>query len=123
MQTAKSYTISKQLIWNAWQKVKSNQGAAGIDGQTIKGFEEDLKNNLYKIWNRMSSGCYIPPAVKLVEIPKSGGGKRPLGIPTVADRVAQMVVVMMLEPNIEPVFHEFMKTLMVIDRVNQHMML
>ncbi len=96
MQTAKSYTISKQLI----------QGAAGIDGQTIKGFEEDLKNNLYKIWNRMSSGCYIPPAVKLVEIPKSGGGKRPLGIPTVADRVAQMVVVMMLEPNIEPVFHE-----------------
>ena len=106
MQTAKSFTISKQLIWNAWQKVKANQGSAGIDGQTIKGFEEDLKNNLYKIWNRMSSGSYIPPAVKLVEIPKSGGGKRPLGIPTVADRVAQMAVTMILEPNIEPVFHE-----------------
>ena len=106
MQTAKSFTISKQLIWKAWQKVKANQGSAGIDGQTIKDFEEDLKDNLYKIWNRMSSGSYMPPAVKLVEIPKSGGGKRPLGIPTVADRVAQMAVTMMLEPNIEPVFHE-----------------
>ena len=106
MQRAKSFTISKQLIWEAWLKVKFNQGAAGIDGQTIKDFEKDVKNNLYKIWNRMSSGSYIPPAVKLVEIPKSGGGQRPLGIPTVADRVAQMVVVMMLEPNIEPAFHK-----------------
>lgn len=81
MQEAKSFTISKQLVWQAWLKVKANQGAAGVDGQTIEGFEKDLKDNLYKIWNRMSSGSYMPKAVKLVEIPKNGGGKRPLGIP------------------------------------------
>lgn len=106
MQEAKSFTISKQLVWQAWLKVKANQGAAGVDGQTIEGFEKDLKDNLYKIWNRMSSGSYMPKAVKLVEIPKNGGGKRPLGIPTVTDRVCQMVAVMMLEPNLEPIFHE-----------------
>ena len=106
MQEAKSFTISKQLVWQAWLKVKANQGAAGVDGQTIEGFEKDLKDNLYKIWNRMSSGSYMPKAVKLVEIPKNGGGKRLLGIPTVTDRVCQMVAVMMLEPNLEPIFHE-----------------
>ncbi len=106
MQQAKSFTISKHLILHAWQKVKSNQGAAGVDGQSIEDFEKGLKNNLYKIWNRMSSGSYMPPAVKLVEIPKRGGGRRPLGIPTVADRVAQMAAVLTLEPNIEPYFHE-----------------
>ncbi len=105
MRQAKPFTISKHLIWNAWLKVKSNQGSAGIGGQTIEDFEGDLKNNLYKIWNRMSSGSYMPPAVKLVEIPKSGGGKRPMGISTVADRVAQLAAVMKLEARVEPIFH------------------
>lgn len=90
----------------AYQRVKANRGAAGIDDVTIAAFEENLKDNLYKIWNRMSSGSYEPPPVKLVEIPKSNGGKRPLGIPTVSDRVAQMVVVLTIEPQIEPYFHE-----------------
>ena len=106
MQKTKSFTISKHLILKAWKLVRANRGAAGVDGQKIEDFEKDLKNNLYKIWNRMSSGSYMPPAVKLVEIPKSGGGKRPLGIPTVADRVAQMAVVLLLEPKIEPYFHK-----------------
>jgi RNA-directed DNA polymerase len=106
MQKAKSFTISKHLLWQAWLKVKANQGSAGVDGQTIEDFEKDLQDNLYKIWNRMSSGSYMPPPVKLVEIPKSGAGTRPLGIPTVADRVAQMAAVMMLEPVLEPIFHQ-----------------
>lgn len=92
MQAAKSFTICKRLVWEAWLRVKANQGAGGIDGQTIQFFEKNLKNNPYKIWNRMSSGSYMPPPVKLVEIPKSTGGTRKLGIPSVADRVAQMVV-------------------------------
>ena len=86
-------------------RIKSNGGSAGVDKQSISDFEKDLKNNLYRIWNRMSSGSYLPSAVKLVEIPKSGGGKRPLGIPTVTDRVCQMVVVMVLESKVEPIFH------------------
>ena len=94
----KPYTISKQVVWEAYQKVKANKGAAGVDGQSIEAFETDLKNNLYKVWNRMSSGSYFPPPVRLVEIPKATGGLRPLGIPTVADRVAQMVVKRTLEP-------------------------
>lgn len=106
MKDAKSFEISKQLVMEAYKKVKANQGAAGIDDVTILDFEQNLRDNLYKIWNRMSSGCYAPPPVKLVEIPKSDGGKRPLGIPTVADRVAQMVVVMTIDPSIEPHFHE-----------------
>ena len=106
MAEAKSYTISKQAVWEAYQKVKANQGAAGVDGQSIEAFESDLKNNLYKIWNRMSSGSYFPPPVRLVEIPKANGGLRPLGIPTVADRVAQMIVKMHLEPLLEPCFHD-----------------
>lgn len=106
MAEVKPYTISKQVIWEAYQKVKANKGAAGVDGQSLEAFETDLKNNLYKIWNRMSSGSYFPPPVRLVEIPKATGGLRPLGIPTVADRVAQMVVKMHLEPIVEPCFHD-----------------
>jgi RNA-directed DNA polymerase len=106
MAEAKPYTISKQVVWEAYQKVKANKGAAGVDGQSIEAFETDLKNNLYKVWNRMSSGSYFPPPVRLVEIPKATGGLRPLGIPTVADRVAQMVVKMHLEPIVEPCFHD-----------------
>lgn len=101
----KANEIPKQLVWEAYQKVKANRGAAGVDGQSLTAFEEDLKGNLYKVWNRMSSGSYFPPPVRLVEIPKDDGGKRPLGIPTVADRVAQTVVKMILEPCVEPVFH------------------
>lgn len=106
MQTAKSFTISKHLVMEAWLRIKSNGGSAGIDEQSISDFEKNLKDNLYRIWNRMSSGSYMPAPVKLVEIPKSGGGKRPLGIPTVSDRIAQMIVVRMLEPKLEPVFHK-----------------
>lgn len=104
MQTAKSFTISKQLVWQAYQKVKANKGSAGIDGITLTEFDQNLKNNLYKIWNRMISGSYMPSPVKLVEIPKGDGKTRPLGIPTVSDRVAQMVVVLLLEPLLEPHF-------------------
>lgn len=90
----------------AYERVKTNQGAAGVDGITIKDFEKDLKKNLYKIWNRMSSGSYFPPPVKTVEIPKTDGKVRKLGIPTVSDRIAQMVVKLYLEPLLEPHFHE-----------------
>jgi RNA-directed DNA polymerase len=100
----KPYDIPKQTVWEAFQRVKANKGAAGVDEETIGEFEKDLKGNLYKIWNRMSSGSYFPPAVKAVEIPKKSGGVRILGIPTVADRVAQMVVKMHFEPKVEPIF-------------------
>jgi RNA-directed DNA polymerase len=100
----KPYDIPKQTVWDAFQRVKANKGAAGVDEETIGEFEKDLKGNLYKIWNRMSSGSYFPPAVKAVEIPKKSGGVRILGIPTVADRVAQMVVKMHFEPKVEPIF-------------------
>jgi RNA-directed DNA polymerase len=103
---AKSFDISKRLVWKAWLKVAANKGAAGIDGQSIMQFERDLKNNLYRLWNRLSSGSYFPPAVRAVEIPKKVGGVRVLGVPTVADRIAQTVVCMVLEPELEPVFHE-----------------
>jgi RNA-directed DNA polymerase len=102
---AKPYDIPKQLVWEAYRRVKANRGAAGIDGETLTAFEKDLKGNLYKIWNRMSSGSYFPPPVRLVEIPKANGSMRPLGIPTVADRVAQTVTKMVLEPKVEPRFH------------------
>src|SRR5439155_11326868 len=105
MPEAKPYVIPKQLVWEAYQRVKANRGGAGVDGESLAAFEKDLKGNLYKIWNRMSSGSYFPPPVRLVEIPKASGGSRPLGIPTVGDRVAQMVVKMHLEPLVEPQFH------------------
>jgi hypothetical protein len=105
MPDAKPYVIPKQLVWEAYQRVKANRGAAGVDGESLAMFEQDLKGNLYKVWNRMSSGSYFPPPVRLVEIAKDDGGKRPLGIPTVADRVAQTVVTMVLEPLVEPQFH------------------
>lgn len=106
MEKAKPFAIPKRAVWDAYKKVKSNQGAAGIDGMSIEEFERDLKNKLYKLWNRMSSGSYLPPAVKAVPIPKKSGGTRLLGVPTVADRVAQMVVKDYLEPLVEPYFLE-----------------
>lgn len=104
MTTAKPFTISKQLVMDAFQVVKANAGSAGIDKQSIEDFERNLKDNLYKLWNRMSSGSYFPPPVKAVPIPKKSGGERILGVPTVSDRIAQMVVKMMFEPKVEPVF-------------------
>jgi RNA-directed DNA polymerase len=102
--TDKSFVIPKQMVWEAWKRVRANKGAAGVDGRSIGEFESDLRNNLYKIWNRMSSGTYFPPPVKAVEIPKVGG-TRTLGVPTVADRVAQTVVALQLEARTEAVFH------------------
>jgi len=103
----KPFQIPKRLVWEAYESVKANKGAAGVDGCSIEDFEADLKNNLYKIWNRMSSGTYFPPAVRAVQIPKPhGGGTRMLGVPTVADRIAQTVVAMWLEPRMESIFHD-----------------
>jgi RNA-directed DNA polymerase len=101
----KPFVISKVVVWDAYERVKANQGAAGVDGESIAEFERDLKRNLYKLWNRLSSGSYFPPPVRAVEIPKKTGGLRTLGVPTVADRVAQTVVRMYLEPDVEPFFH------------------
>jgi group II intron reverse transcriptase/maturase len=102
----KPFEISKLEVWEAWEKVKENKGGPGIDGVTIEDFEADLRNNLYKIWNRMSSGSYFPPPVKAVEIPKQhGGGMRTLGIPCVADRVAQTVAAAHMEKRVDPIFH------------------
>jgi RNA-directed DNA polymerase len=105
MTEGKPFCISKWAVHRAWDKVRANKGAAGVDGETIDGFGKKLKNNLYRIWNRMSSGSYVPPPVKRVMIPKADGKQRPLGIPTVGDRVAQMVVKLELEPKVEPLFH------------------
>jgi len=102
---AKPFSISKKVVWEAYTRVKANRGAAGVDSESIEMFERKLKNNLYKIWNRMSSGTYFPPPVRTVEIPKKDGGERRLGIPTVSDRIAQTVVKMYLEPLVEPSFH------------------
>ena len=102
---AKPFCIPKRLVWEAYKRVKANRGAAGVDEQSIAEFEEDLENNLYKLWNRMSSGSYFPPPVKRVEIKKRDGGTRPLGIPTVSDRIAQGVVKGYLEPELEKHFH------------------
>jgi RNA-directed DNA polymerase len=102
----KPFQIAKTAVWEAYVRVKANKGAAGVDEQSIAAFEADRDRNLYKIWNRMSSGSYFPPPVKAVEIPKAGGkGVRVLGVPTVADRIAQTVVKMYLEPKVEPIFH------------------
>jgi RNA-directed DNA polymerase len=102
----KPFDIPKQLVWEAYRQVAANKGAPGVDELTLGEFEADLKNNLYKIWNRMSSGTYFPPPVRAVEVPKPhGGGTRVLGVPTVADRVAQTVVAKYLEPEVERRFH------------------
>jgi len=106
MTKAKPFAIPKQAVWDAYKKVRANKGAAGIDEVSIEAFDRDLKRNLYKLWNRLSSGSYFPPAVKAVPIPKKGGGERILGVPTVADRIAQTVVKDYLEPVLEPVFFE-----------------
>ncbi len=105
MVEAKPFDISKRDVWEAFKRVKANRGAAGVDGQSIADFEADLRNNLYMLWNRLSSGSYFPSPVRRVDIPKADGGTRPLGIPTVADRIAQEVVRRNLEPILEPVFH------------------
>ena len=104
MTTTKPYTIPKRLVWEAYQRVKANRGASGIDEQTLKEFDTALSKNLYKLWNRLSSGSYFPPPVKVVEIPKKQGGVRRLGVPTVADRMAQTVVKAVLEPILESRF-------------------
>lgn len=102
----KPFKIPKAVVWQAYEAVKANGGAAGVDSETIKAFEKNLKQNLYKIWNRMSSGTYFPPPVKGVQIPKKSGGTRTLGIPTVSDRIAQTVVKIVLEPILDPLFDE-----------------
>src|ERR1700759_3988031 len=105
MAESKPFCISKWAVFGSWAKVRDNKGAAGVDDVSIQDFERKLKNNLYKIWNRMSSGTYFPSPVRTVAIPKKDGGERMLGIPTVADRIAQTVVAMYLEPLVEPHFH------------------
>ena len=100
----KPFSIEKRRVYEAYKAVKSNRGAAGVDGQTLEMFETDLAGNLYKIWNRMSSGAYFPPPVRAVSIPKKTGGERILGVPTISDRIAQMVVKQMIEPELEPIF-------------------
>jgi RNA-directed DNA polymerase len=105
MSEAKPFCISKWEVWEAYKRVKANKGAAGVDEQSIEDFEKRLKKNLYKIWNRMSSGSYLPPPVRTVKIPKANGGERKLGIPTVSDRIAQQVVKSRLEPEVDRLFH------------------
>jgi RNA-directed DNA polymerase len=102
--TSKPFMIEKWRVYEAYKAVKSSKGAAGVDGQTIEQFEADLKGNLYKLWNRMSSGSYFPPPVRAVSIPKKSGGERILGVPTVSDRIAQMVVKQLIEPDLDPIF-------------------
>jgi len=102
---AKPFCISKRVVWEAYQRVKANKGAAGVDEESLTDFEKDLKNNLYKLWNRMSSGSYFPPPVRAVDIAKKDGGQRRLGIPTVTDRIAQMIAKIYFEPEVEPYFH------------------
>lgn len=105
MNRTRQYNISKQVVWNAYQKVRENGGVAGVDRQSILDFEKNLQKNLYKVWNRMSSGSYFPPPVLTVEIPKKNGGRRKLGLPTVEDRIAQMVAKEYIEESMEPHFH------------------
>ena len=106
MDEAKPFDVEKRLVYEAWKDVKSNKGSAGIDGIGVEEYERKLPKNLYKLWNRMSSGSYFPKPVKLVEIPKSNGGKRPLGIPTVEDRIAQAAVVRVIMPELDRIFHD-----------------
>jgi len=106
MKETKPYNISKRVVYAAYEKVKANRGSYGVEEQSIKDFEKNLKGNLYKIWNRMSSGSYFPQPVKAVSIPKKNGGVRILGVPTVTDRIAQMTVKLYFEPTVEPLFHQ-----------------
>ena len=101
----KSLPVSKRMVYDSYLKVSAKDGGAGIDKQSIEQFNENMSANLYKIWNRMTSGSYFPPPVRTVFIPKKQGGTRPLGIPTVSDRIAQGVVKDYLEPSLEPIFH------------------
>jgi RNA-directed DNA polymerase len=105
LEQTKPYSISKRELWDAYQLVRKNGGAAGVDGMTLEGMRDRERDLMYKLWNRMSSGSYFPEAVRRVDIPKKGGGLRPLGIPTVLDRVAQMTAKRYLEPILEPLFH------------------
>src|SRR5215475_11261337 len=102
--TNKPFHVEKRWVYEAYQAIRSNGKAAGVDGQTLEQFEADLARNLYKIWNRMSSGTYFPPPVRAVSIPKKAGGERVLGVPTVSDRIAQMVVKQMIEPDLDSLF-------------------
>jgi RNA-directed DNA polymerase len=104
--SSKPFDISKRLVWEAWLQIRRNGGAAGVDEISLEQFERNLGKNLYRIWNRLSSGSYFPPPVKEIMIPKKSGGQRPLGIPTIGDRIAQAIVKMVLEPIMEPHFHE-----------------
>lgn len=106
LNVAKPFVIPKQLVWQAYQQVKAKGGAAGVDDESVEEFERNLKDNLYRLWNRLSSGSYFPPAVKAVPIPKKSGGTRILGVPTVSDRIAQTVAKFVLEPILEPLFDE-----------------
>jgi RNA-directed DNA polymerase len=106
MYAVKPFDIPKILLWEAFQDVKANGGAAGVDDESIEMFEANLKDNLYRLWNRMSSGSYFPPPVKAVPIPKKSGGTRVLGVPTVGDRIAQAVVKRVIEPILDPIFDE-----------------
>jgi hypothetical protein len=101
----KPFGIAKRVVWEAYQHVRANRGAAGIDGESIEMFEANLQDNLFRVWNRMSSGSYFPPAIRLVEIPKKTGGVRTLGISTVSDRIAQTVAKIYIEPALEQLFH------------------
>src|SRR5437762_12585905 len=105
MTSIKPYYIAKRTVWEAYQQVKANRGAAGVDDETIAMFEQNLSRNLYKLWNRMSSGSYFPPSVKQVEMPKAKGGTGKLGIPTVSDRIAQTVVKRSIERILDPILH------------------
>ena len=105
MGETKPFIISKNLVVRAYELVKANKGGAGVDRQSLEDFDKNLKDNLYKIWNRLSSGSYFPPPVKAVPIPKKTGGERILGVPTVSDRIAQMVVKLVFEPTVETIFY------------------
>lgn len=104
MMSGKPLPITKRMVWQTYRSVKGNGKAAGVDGQSLDDFAQNLENNLYKMWNRMASGSCMPPVVRRVAIPKVKGGVRPLGIATVADRVAQMMVKQHLEPGLDKVF-------------------
>lgn len=103
--SAKPFVIDKHWVWEAYKAVKRNKGCAGVDKIDFKRFDKRMEDNLYKLWNRMSSGSYMPEPVLQVEIPKSNGGKRPLGIPTILDRISQQTVVMQITPRLEAIFH------------------